>query len=379
MTGTIEVASAHECFADEPGKRIGAWAFVCLVLSVSVLGRVAPDAYAVPGGDGPTPDAMFSTLRDRIGRIHTIRYTAVSRGESRSIKNPPNSVTIENRTETVIKEDRFLAKVRVSNSELEGIKESTHAFDGIEYQLLDSNRATLSTNTAVSRDQVVAPYRAPQPITIMFTFALDRVLYRDYTALKDAALWDKIAAKSRVVGREAIGSVPCVVIRVDGLPERKNATLYLAERFGFYPLKVEFDTGLGIRTDAVDQFETVADGEVSVIVPTKVTTSVTMKASGQKSTSVLTVESGTLAVNTPVRDAIFTLPKSQVPVRIDVAKGNAYKDTGLVQERDRGTTLSVPAGGSMDSFVLFVSVGLIALGLSLTALRKFLSQRSRGG
>ena len=298
--------------------------------SLALIGPLTTNETGRAAEADPTPGTMFATLRDQLNSVHMIRLRAVSRGKSPSPQDPTGAIVIENRTETLIKNDKFLINSQIINPALKGPVVRIHAFDGVEYQSIDEQKGILVTNRLGTADRRAPAYFMPQPFMIMFNFALDGALNRDYPALKQAELWNRVAAKSCVTGRGSVKSIPCVVVEVDGLETGKSATLYLAESLGYYPLKVEYRTEVFTRVDVVEEFETVADGARSLIVPTKVSTTGVVNSSKIKSTSVLSVKTGSLEVNKPVDDIIFMLPRNQVPIHIDMTSGKAYKNGQLI-------------------------------------------------
>ncbi len=350
-------------------------AFVILgILNVLMIGspQVEPIAQAP---ELPSVNQVFETLRAGLGRIRTIRYKSVSRSTSPGPRDPKGQTVVVQRSDVRIKGPKFVVTSRVDNPQNPIPMEVTLAFDGQEYQNLDARRGALTSVRDDGKAASDSPYFGPSLITIMFTFALDEVAFRDFEALRQADLWGSIASKSRVMGRESIGSHLCVVVQVDGLSEGRSAKLYLAEDLGYYPFRVEYDKGFYSRVDTVDEYEAVVDGDATIVVPTKVTTKGTLKTTTIPTGSVLTIDPGTLEVNKPIRDSVFTLPKNQVATRFDSSTRTAYKDGETITERGDLVQVVDEPGPALGPIALWASAGLIALGVGLAVVQKF---RNRG-
>ena len=326
-------------------------------------------------GDATVGDAevrkIFATLRENLNQLHSIRYKAVTRSESLSKKNPLQLVTVQNDIDACIKNEFYLVKTKTTNSEIFQAKTATHAYDGREFQQLDESKGTLITNTSIPGDQVVLPYKTTQPITIMFAFALELVARRDFQALKAEDLWDRLAERSEVVGHDLIKSIPCTIIKVGRLESIEDARIYLADTMGYYPVKVEFTNHRSQRTDLLEAFVTSEAGGHAIVVPTSVATTTTVRATGKAFSSKMIVEPGSLSINVPVRNSVFTLPKNQAPIRVDMAKKVSYKDGDVIIERSHNLPLTRPDGRSLDTSLLVGSMFLFVCGGMVLAYKKF--------
>lgn len=344
--------------------------------ALSVVTMTSTNCEAAVQEPGTPPvDQIFETLRDRLSRVRTISFKSVTRSSSPTPQDPKGLAVVVNRSDAKIKGPKFVVSSRVENSLLPNAREMTLAFDGQEYQNLDPGRSTLSTSRDVTKDEVTPVYFGPTPITVMFTFALDEIKFQDFEALKQGDLWGRIASGGRVVGRESIGSLPCVVVQVDELTDGRSAKLHLAEDLGYYPMRVEYHKGILDRVDTVDEYETVVDGDATIVVPTKTTTKGTLKTTTVPGTAVLTVVPGTLEVNRPIRDSVFTLPKNQVATRYDGSTGTAFMNGKPVKERGDLVQVVDEPGPALGTIALWASAGLIALGVGLAVWQK---SRSRG-
>lgn len=339
--------------------------FAALILSLVWLLFAAPSR-AWERADDPEARRILGVLRDRLGRIRTIKYQSVIEAEVPARKKPSEKNRITYKNSFALDHDKFFSSLTINNPELPSPIEKLQAFNGKDHQRLDVGKSTLTTQ----REGKGYQYQGPQPFMMPFTAMLvDDV--REVSVFGDLLRqepWDDLASRSQVVGKEKVGSTDCVVIESQSDKGGATVRMYLAKELDYFPLKVDASRKDRQVLCTVDAYERIVEGDLSLVVPTVVTEVVRPRKVSWSTTTVATVVPGTLEVNALIREAVFTIPKEQAETYFDRANDQWYKDGKLVvaNHEDRVEPVARPSIGTP---LLIASAGLIVVGLAIRGWR----------
>lgn len=307
---------------------------------------------------------ILRRVKDRLGRIQSIQYqsTIESEGPARKKPNEKIKITYENRF--VLDHDKYFSELSIYNPELPAPVETQQAFNGTEHQRLDVGRSSLITG----KEGDGYRYQGPQPFMLPFIAMLvDKIIeVRVFGDILKDPLWEDLIAGSRVVGEEKVGSIDCVVIESRDAKGNGTVRMFLARELDYYPLKVDADHQHRKVLCTIDAYEKFVEEDQTLVVPTKVTEVARSSDVPWSTRTTFTVVAGTLEVNQPIREAVFTIPKDHAETYFDSANDQWYRNGKLLvaQEEDRVVPVEQPGLGGP---ILIGSAALIVIGLSIRA------------
>ena len=291
----------------------------------------AEDAPAeqVSGAENPKPVEVFAALGSMLRRFQTVEYDETMTGEV--LVPRKGTQNLRQTSHLRIKGEWFWNDVRIENLSTKFSKEGTYVYKKDMIQHLDPSTSILVSDL---KPTGVRPYTVQQPLTLLLEFAFEPDEYQSFERLKDPKRWERLASRSKVVGKADLLGFTCWVVELvssatpSKAPAPAKTTLFLAEKLSFYPLKViqTFSDQTTTRwAESLKTYET-SDGEV--VLPLEITSEVLDKSSIPLLKQAFGVAPDSVRINHPLDDdRDFTIPKSQASFYWNRQKKSVERNT----------------------------------------------------
>jgi len=258
--------------------------------------------------DGQIINEIISQQREQINILSSIEYSSKVQSKNEHSLN-----------QTFVY-DRGMYKSTLNSSDAPKPLHKTVAYDGTLYQELDATTSTLS----VTRKQTKTPYLAMEMLTVSHIFAIPPAAGYDVSikTLQDSDIWQELTKYATFKEYKEVQGHKCAVLTISW-PVPEGVVIYdvaFAKDYDWNPVYVVAKDSAG-RIATKMELSTVLVKDASgrnIYMPCLAKISTFTNDGNLSNETALEVLKDTIKINHQVSPEIFTLPRTQADVFVDV-------------------------------------------------------------